>query len=81
MSLEIPDEILQAAHVSAEELRREIALLLHQQDRLTLGQASALAHMSQREFQSLLADRQIPLHYDVEEFEADLKTLDQLSGQ
>lgn len=38
MSLVIPDDILRAANISAGELRREIALLLFQQDKLTLGQ-------------------------------------------
>jgi len=31
--------------------------------------------MSQLQFQHLLASRQIPIHYDIAEFEADLKTL------
>jgi len=51
----IPDEILRAANMSAAQLQQEIALLLFQQDKLTLGQASAFAQMSQLEFQRLLA--------------------------
>jgi predicted HTH domain antitoxin len=31
--------------------------------------------MSQLQFQHLLASRAIPIHYDVAEFEADMKTL------
>jgi hypothetical protein len=42
------------------ELKRELALTLFEQERLTLGRASSLAGMSQREFQRLLADRRIP---------------------
>ena len=68
MSLIIPDELLRAANMSAAQLQQEIALLLFQQDKLTLGQASAFAQMSQLEFQRLLASRQIPVHYDVQEF-------------
>ncbi len=75
MGLHISDEELEVAHVSAEELRREIAILLFQQDRLTLGQTSKFAGMSQLDFQRLLAKRHIPVHYDVAEFEADLRTL------
>ena len=37
------DKLLCAANISASDLRREIAILLFQQDRLTLGQASELA--------------------------------------
>jgi predicted HTH domain antitoxin len=80
MSLVIPDDILRAANISAGELRREIALLLFQQDKLTLGQASDFTGMSQLEFQRLLASRQIPIHYDRREFADDLETL-RRSGQ
>jgi predicted HTH domain antitoxin len=75
MSVVISDDVLGAIHMSAEELKREIALLLFQQERLTLGQASQMAGMSQLEFQFLLASRQIPVHYGVADFDADLKTL------
>ena len=34
-----------------------------------------LAGMSQLQWQFLLASRRIPIHYDVAEFEADLRTL------
>jgi len=59
-------------------LKRELALTLFQQERLTLGRASSLAGMSQREFQRLLADRHIPMHYGVEDFKQDLETLRQM---
>jgi len=52
-------------------------LALFQQDRLTLAQASRLAELSRLAFQALLADRQIPIHYGVEEFREDLRTLRQ----
>jgi predicted HTH domain antitoxin len=61
--------------MTASELAQEIAILLYQKEKLTLGQASRLAKMSQLQFQFLLASRQIPVHYDVAELEADLKTL------
>ncbi len=81
MSLVIPNEILQATGLSEAELSQEIAILLFQKEKLTLGQASHLAQMPQLQFQHLLASRQIPLHYDVAEFEADLKTLQELDRQ
>jgi len=75
MSVVIPDEILHAIHMTADELMQEVAILLYQKEKLTLGQASRLAGMSQLQFQFLLASRRIPIHYDIAEFEADLKTL------
>jgi predicted HTH domain antitoxin len=78
MSIVIPDEILQATGMSEAELMQEVAILLFQKEKLTLGQASRLARMSQLQFQHLLASRQIPVHYDVAELEADLETLRQM---
>ena len=78
MSVVIPDETLQAARMSASELKQEIAILLFQKNKLTLGQASRLAELSQQRFQHLLASRNIPGHYDVDDFEADLATLKDL---
>lgn len=78
MSIVIPDDIFQATKMTEDELRKEIAVLLFQKEKLTLGQGSRLAGMSQLQFQHLLASRQIPLHYDVSEFEEDMKTLKEL---
>jgi predicted HTH domain antitoxin len=75
VTVTIADDVLQAAHMSAEELRRELAVLLFQQDRLTLAQAARLAEVDRLRFQHLLASRGIPIHYDVEDFEQDLETL------
>jgi predicted HTH domain antitoxin len=61
--------------MSEAELKQEIAVMLFQKEKLTLGQASPLAGMNQLQFQHLLASRQIPVHYNVEDFEADIKIL------
>ncbi|MGH9840116.1 MAG: UPF0175 family protein [Blastocatellia bacterium] len=71
----IDDRILQQIGMSPEEVRVELAVMLFESEKLTLGQASLLASMGQVEFQRLLASRQINIHYDVEEFEQDLNTL------
>lgn len=75
VGLAIPAEIVEATHMSTSELKQEIAVLLFQKEKLTLGQASELAAMSQFQFQHLLACRQIPIHYDVADFENDLNTI------
>ncbi len=74
MPVTISDEVLAAAHISEPELKRELAVTLFQQERLTLAQASRLAEMSQLAFQALLAERQIPVHYGIEEFREDVRT-------
>jgi predicted HTH domain antitoxin len=78
MSLVIPDEILHACRLSPQELKVEIAVMLFQKEKLSLGQASRLAALNNLEFQHLLASRQIPVHYDVADFEEDLETLREL---
>jgi len=59
-------------------LRRELAVALFREERLTLAQASRVAEMDQLAFQAVLADREIPLHYSVEDFREDVLTLDAL---
>ena len=74
----IEDEILQSAKLTEQEVRLELAVALYAQQRLSFGQARKLAGMSLPEFEKLLFDRGIPSHYDVQEFEEDLKTIHRL---
>ena len=76
MSIVISDEVLRAVQMSEAELLQEIALMLFQKERFTLGQASRFAGMNQLQFQRLLASRQIPLHYDIAELREDVKSLE-----
>lgn len=77
--LVIPDEVMQAAGMSAEELRQEVAILLFERERLTLEQASHLSGVDRISFQRLLASRGVSIHYGVAEFEKDLETLRRLN--
>ena len=78
MHLYIPDDIFQASGLSREEIARELALLLYQQNRLTLGYAARIADMYQGDFLELLTDRGINIHYDIEDFQQDIDTLRRL---
>ena len=78
MVLTIPDEVLAAAHMTERDVTRELALALFQRERLTLAQASRLAGLGQLAFQALLAEREIPIHYGIPEFQEDLRALRQL---
>jgi predicted HTH domain antitoxin len=79
MSLVISDEFLQTAHISEVDLKLEIAILLFQQEKITLGTASQFAGISQLEFQRILGSRKIPIHYGVEDFRQDFNTI-QVNG-
>ncbi|HYV94670.1 MAG TPA: UPF0175 family protein [Chitinophagales bacterium] len=75
--LTIPDEVLDASHLSEEELKKEIAIMLYAQRKLSLGKARSLAGMSYEDFNELLFQREIP-HYDVEDLQQDIETLKRL---
>ncbi len=78
MSLVIPEEILTTTRMSEAEMRQEIAIMLFQKEKLTLAQASRFAGINRIAFQHLLASRQIPVHYDVEDFEQDINNLKEM---
>jgi predicted HTH domain antitoxin len=75
MGVLIPDEVLDAAGMTEAELQQELAVMLYERGRLSLGRASRLAGMGRIEFQRLLASRQIPMQYDVADLKADIETL------
>jgi predicted HTH domain antitoxin len=75
MSLVISSEILESSGLSETEFMLEIAIMLFQQEKISIGKASRIAGMNQIEFQHLLAKRNICIHYDVDEFQEDLKNL------
>ena len=78
MDCVIPTDVLQAARLSPDELKREVAVLLFESERLTLAQASRLAGLGRIQFQKVLASRGIGPNYGVEDLEEDLETLRRL---
>jgi len=75
MSLLISDELVQASGLSETELLRELVLMLFQHEKITLGSASRFLGMTQLEFQALLAEKNLCIHYDVDELHEDVKNL------
>jgi predicted HTH domain antitoxin len=73
--LVISDAEMDAAGLTEREAKKELAIALFQQERFTLLQASRFAGAGQEEFQHWLAERHIPIHYGVAEFEQDIATL------
>ncbi len=77
-SLEIPLEVLHATRMRPQELVAELAVVLYEQGKLSLGKARELSGMTVWSFQQMLGLRGIPVHYGVEEYEQDLETLAEL---
>ena len=75
MSLVISDDLVKASGFSENELFLEIVIMLFRQDKISLGKASELVGLHWMQFQKLLADRDICVHYDVIEFQDDLNNL------
>lgn len=75
MALLISDEVLCASGLTENELFLEVVLLLFQQEKLSLGKAAELLNMSQIRFQRLLSERDLCIHYDVDEFREDVQHL------
>jgi predicted HTH domain antitoxin len=71
-------EVLHVTRMTPEELRRELAIYLFQQGKLSFGKAKEMAGMTAWAFQQLLGSRSIPVHYHIEDYEQDLITLKEL---
>jgi predicted HTH domain antitoxin len=71
MQIEVPDNL----GVTKQELVEEIAISLFQQGKVTLAKAAELADMTRIEFQRLLARREIPVNYSVEDLYSDIQVL------
>lgn len=79
--LAIPQDVLDSARLTPDQLLMELAVHLYAQGRLPLGKAHELAGLSLWEFRQILGLRQIAPHFGPEELEQDLETLRHLNGQ
>ena len=81
MSVIIPDDILQSTKMTEDELRLEIAIMLYKQEKISSGKARAWTGLTVIEFQHELAKRGHCINYDVEDLQADIKTLQSIELQ
>lgn len=65
--------------VSESDILTELAIVLYEREKLSVGWAARLAGMDKWAFNSLLADREVPMHYDVADLERDLEALCRLA--
>ena len=77
VSLEIPNAVLRATKLPAQEIQhefsKELALALYQRKVLSLGKARLLARMTRWEFEDLLGKRRILRHYTTTDLEEDIQ--------
>jgi len=76
LTVEIPDEVVQAKHLSPSavrlEVRREVALALYVRGLFSVGKAVEFAEVTRRDFEGVLGSRRIERPYDAEELDRDL---------
>lgn len=77
MTITLPPDL--EKQISQEEAALHLAIGLFADDKLTLGQAAAVAGISQPAFMQELGKRKIPLHYGIEELEQDIATVRKLA--
>ncbi|WP_199319650.1 UPF0175 family protein [Dolichospermum sp. FACHB-1091] len=75
ITLNLPDNLSKTETFNQSEWLREIAIALFQQQRISLSRASKIAGIDIMNFQKLLADRNICVHYDVEDLGQDVQHL------
>lgn len=82
VSVEIPTELVSVAGLDASNLSGEttrlLALELYREDRVSLGRAAELCQMPVEQYMEFAAQRNVPLHYGLQELEEDRRTLERL---
>ncbi len=75
LDLNLPDHLT----LSPERLKLDLAIGLYVDDQVSMGKAAEIAGLGVLEFQKELANREIAVHYGIDDLEADLKTLQSLN--
>lgn len=78
MTLSLPDDVFRSLLLSEQEILLELAIALYAAKKISFGNARRIAQLDWYRFRQILADRDIPAHYDLEQFEEDLRNLDTL---
>ena len=81
VTIQFPRRLVDAAKVTGDELKIELAVHLYKERRLSIGHAREMAGLSLWEFRQILASRKISPHYDVVDLDEDMKTWEELDNE
>lgn len=82
MTIDIPDSIFATSpQYSPSDLKIDIALWLYERKKLALPRAARLAGLGIIEFNRVLSDRGMGIHYSENDLENDIQTLKKLFGE
>jgi predicted HTH domain antitoxin len=78
VQVELAEELLTVADIQdslpSQSAAKLIALELFREHRISLGKAAELTGVSVEEFMAFSAEREVPLHYTIEDWETDQST-------
>jgi predicted HTH domain antitoxin len=74
MLVNIPDEIVTVKSVSQGDIIIALAMQLYTDEEVSLAKAAQIAGMTRFHFQKLLADKNIPLRYTLQDLEREMAT-------
>jgi predicted HTH domain antitoxin len=87
VQVDLPEDLLRAASVYANtyspasasrEVAKLLALELYREGLVSLGRAAELCGVSQAEFMEFAAEREVALHYTLDDLEQDRKFIESL---
>jgi predicted HTH domain antitoxin len=81
MTIELPDVNIGSQPLTSEQARIELACALYAAWKVSMSQAVKIAGMSRILFWNELGKRKIPRHYRVEDFEHDMRVLEELAAK
>lgn len=79
MTVTIPAERLADVALDERDALVDIAIGLYKRDQVSLGRAAEIAGLSAPQFLTELGRRHIPINYEPNDLQADLKTLHDLA--
>ncbi len=82
ISVKVPRDLVRILKVKDEEIpklvRLYLAIELYREGKVSLGKAAEIAGVSKWEMMEILASKNIPIQYDVEDLGKDIKTLEEI---
>ena len=78
MTIHLPDELLAPLRLTEKEVLLELSIAFYATGKLSFGKARELAGLGWVRFRQALSARDIPAHYNQEDFEADLSAVEAL---
>jgi len=83
IKLQLPKEIIKAVETPDTKLEtalwQKIVLALYREETISFGKAAELLGMTKWDFTDLLKEKDVPLPYDEEDLDEDLKALKDLA--